>query len=236
MMAASRIFGEILCDVESNEQQGREKHESHNLTQLAKLPTIDIDPPLTREMFSISSFEGLEAGVQNKHAIHFLGTHAITPEEWDIWLDKFESLLQIIIWSKVKLTLEFDLAPEGQQARKFNYRWQTEENSKRDSWVFEGGPREFGEGFQDLYNEANFIKSALRMDSANTELMQRHIRILTRIRHFDEAAECFARLKAVNHNAAMMIEPDTLKSWADRVGLNNAQPNPMHREQKLLIV
>lgn len=233
---ASRIFGEILCDIDDDEKQGLQKHESQNLSQLEKLPPIDIDPPLTREMFSVSSFEGFESGAQNKHAISFLGTHSIASEEWDIWLDKFESLLKIIIWSKAKLSLEFDLVPEGQQERKFTYRWQKVKNGKPDSWAFAGGPRVFGDGFQDLYNEANFIKSALRMDSANLELMQRHIRILTRIRRFDEAAECFAKLKAVNHDAAMMIEPDLFKSWADKVGLNDAQDVPKQLEQKLLIV
>ncbi len=221
MTSTNRVYGTIHCSDEGADSNNFKQHEVQNIRCLKSLPPFDANPPLTRDMFSMTSTaDDAISNTNHEKAIYFSGSYTIMPEEWDIWLDKFESMLKNMAWQEAKVQLEFAVPPPGQSKAKFTYQWRRLENAEAGQWEFEGGPRVFGDEFQNLYNEANFLKSGLRNEATNSEILERLVRILGRLRQFDEAVEYYTKLKSLNHEVANQIQLKLLKPWAERVSLN----------------
>ena len=119
-----------------------------NLDVISKLPEEDEWPPLTQKLFSVP-MDYKSPGFYRIQTIHFGASFNNLSDVWNIWLEKFETLIKHMYWQKVHLHLDMEMYGE------YDYLWQTSSNvihgfSKDlpqpvSDWSFSGGPRNFNE-------------------------------------------------------------------------------------------
>lgn len=138
------VYGMIDAGVIDDEETVNPHHQL-NRDIITALPLADGDPPLTRDLFSLSS-----GNAQFRSQIIRIGGSFDSLERyWKEWLEKFEDLLRGLYWFSAVIHLESEVF-EGD----YTYQWLvTEEALDRcllsnpmkpvDEWEFSGGPREF---------------------------------------------------------------------------------------------
>jgi hypothetical protein len=119
---------------------------SRNAEAIARLPTEDVSPELTRSLFAVPE-EPLGPGFFRRQIIHFGASYNHLAEEWHQWLDKFEALLRELYWFEAHV--HADLGLHG----RYHYRWTLPDGNEVPfyadppatvaTWSFEGGPRSF---------------------------------------------------------------------------------------------
>ena len=103
-MVIDRIYGSIFCYAGTvNSNPNFTSIISKNMLALEALPIVDSFPPLTRNLFSITSCRYRVAGFNQEQVIHFGGSFKDIAQAWDTWLGKFEGLLKIIYWSEARV-------------------------------------------------------------------------------------------------------------------------------------
>lgn len=182
------------------------------------LPLEDDYPALTRNMFSLTASRYPIPGLYKELVIHFGLTVKDIKEQWDVWLDKFESVLEIIEWRAARAHLEFEYTPDGLAEHRFDYRWAFPHGAGRTdraSWEFEGGPREFGGRVPRYREHALEIKKRLAANPDDAASLRSLIDALSRLRAYDELLEYWERLESIDREAADSVPYETLVSWGE---------------------
>jgi hypothetical protein len=212
------IYGSIFSYVGGQSHPDYARRISETLWALELLPVEDDYPPLTRNMFSLTASRYAVPGLYQKLVIHFGLTVKNIEEEWDTWLDKFESVLEIIEWREARAHLEFEYAPDGLAEKRFDYRWAFPHGAGRTdraSWEFEGGPREFGGRVPRARAHALEMKRRLAASPEDAASLRSLIDALSRLRAYDELLEYWERLESIDREAADSIPYETLVSWGE---------------------
>ena len=80
-----------------------------NQSVLYRLPVLDEWPFLTREMFSITR-QQTALQTPSINLIHFGCSYSGIEYEWNIWMQKFESLLKAMAWQSAVVHLDTELS------------------------------------------------------------------------------------------------------------------------------
>jgi hypothetical protein len=219
MGRTDRIYGSIFRRVGGASHPDYVRRVSETLWALEMLPLQDCYPPLTRNMFSLTSSRYRIPGLYKELVIHFGLTVKNIEEQWDVWLGKFESVLEILNWEHARTHLEFESAPDGFQEECFDYRWtfpDGAEKTDRRSWKFEGGPREFGRQIKRIREHASAMKERLEVHPDDVEILRSLIPDLGRLGDYDETLQYWAHLESLNRQVAESVPYDQLVSWGER--------------------
>ena len=79
-----------------------------NRQALLSLPDLDEWPYLCQEMFSIPRVKA-ERDQYQTHVVHFGASYRAVEYEWNLWIKKFEGLLQQMYWVSAVVHLETEL-------------------------------------------------------------------------------------------------------------------------------
>ncbi|HEY7092506.1 MAG TPA: hypothetical protein VH393_04970 [Ktedonobacterales bacterium] len=150
----SIVFG---CIVSGEEAGFLLEMQERNLAMIAALPATsreDTYPPLTRDMFSISS----DAPGYGAVVTAFGASYNHIETGWPAWLAKFEGLLRQLYWENVEVYLRTELVGDH------HYQWRILSPRRpregdpamtddlplwgRRRWAFSGGPRDFTEALR----------------------------------------------------------------------------------------
>jgi hypothetical protein len=125
-------------------------HENHshaldefNASAIAKLPKEQERPEVTPAMFTVPRVGDPGIPRYRLQVIHFGASYNGLAWDWPTFLDKFESLLKTMAWTKAHLLLDADLLGD------FQYQWQAKQPYDPNrlagvsQWEFKGGPRTF---------------------------------------------------------------------------------------------
>jgi len=170
-------------------------------------------------MFSLTASRYPIPGLYKEIVIHFGLTVKDGGENWDVWLDKFESVLEIIEWRSARAHLEFEYAPDGFSEKRFDYRWDFPHGAvktDRGLWEFEGGPREFGPLVTRVREHSLKMKRRLEARPDDVEALRSLITSLSRLRAYDELLAYWERLASIDHQAADSIPYEELVPWGER--------------------
>ncbi len=103
-------------------------------------------PWINKSMFSIPN----EQGVFRDQIITFGASYKTLEYQWDLWLDKFEKILETLFWFDVSIHAEFEVMGDFQYDWFIDYAalgeesWYGEEPKPIKKWHFEStGPRTF---------------------------------------------------------------------------------------------
>lgn len=231
MGSIDRIYGSIFCPKgPSNDPKRIAELAAANLWALEMLPLHDTEyPPLARTMFALNPIAS--QGSWKQMVIHFGLQLKDVAEDWDEWLEKFESFLERLRWQQARVHLELEYVPESagggrsqehvQPAgpRVFAYRWErrgSEASSDRRAWGFEGGPREFGAKVTRFREAEIRLTNEVQTTPPTAEKLQLLIQCLGRLRRFEEACQYFQQLDSLDPEAAKQTPIECLESWADR--------------------
>jgi hypothetical protein len=177
---------------------------------------MDEYPPLTRNLFSLTASRYPIPGLYKEVVIHFGLTLKDVADDWDVWLDKFESFLEVFSWREARVHLELSRPVVGEVSA-FSYRWAMLLSEplagNRIRWRFEGGPRELGEIVPRCLAFAETMRVKLRANPTDTSSLKGLMACLERLRQFDEYYECLLQLQAIDPESA---GESALVSWADR--------------------
>lgn len=218
MGSISRIYGSIFSYVGGETGADYGRRVSETLWALQLLPVEDRYPPLTRNMFSLAAARYDTPGLYKELAIHFGLTLKDVEDVWDVWLDKFESVLEVVAWSEARAHLELQSPPEGFDVSSFAYRWTLPhgaERSDRTSWKFEGGPRELGGEVVRFRAHATTLQERLGSHPDDIPTLLSLIRALSRLRDYRGALECRERLQSIDPAAAKSIPFEDLVPWRE---------------------
>lgn len=219
MGTTDRIYGSIFSHVGGESHPDYVRRVSKTLWALEMLPLQDCYPSITRNMFSLTSSRYGIPGLYRELVIHFGLTVKNIEEKWDVWLGKFESVLEIIDWERARAHLEFESAPDGFQVKSFDYRWtfpDGAEKTDRRSWKFEGGPREFGRQIKRIREHASAMKERLEVHPDDVEALRSLIPNLSRLGDYDELLQYWAHLESLDRKAADSVPYEDLISWKQR--------------------
>ncbi len=116
-----------------------------NRAVIDSLPEEDGYPPLTRGMFAAPAGDDRSGpGFYRHQMIHFGASFNHFSEDWHLWLEKFEALLQRLYWREAYLHLEIEFHGRHE------YHWSAAAAPFYDDpprptaeWTFEGRPRDF---------------------------------------------------------------------------------------------
>jgi hypothetical protein len=219
MGSIDRIYGSIFSYVSGQSHPDYARRVSETLWALELLPLNDDYPPLTRNMFSLTAARYAVPGLYKELVIHFGLTVKDIEERWDVWLDKFESVLEIIEWSDARAHLEFEYTPEGFQKKFFDYRWASPRGAGRTdraAWEFEGGPREFGRQITRFREHALMMKTRLESSPEDVEALRSLITDLSRLGDYDGLRQYWERLDSIDRKAAESVPYEELIPWGAR--------------------
>lgn len=104
----SIVYG-VVRDIAFGTQMERRVRRAHNREIVESLPDADGWPFICREMFGISGFDEM-AGTYQTQVIHFGASYRAIEYEWQLWMKKFEELLQQMYWVSAKVHLETELS------------------------------------------------------------------------------------------------------------------------------
>jgi len=104
----SIVYG-VVRDIAYGLQMERRVRRAHNRQVVESLPDGDGWPFICREMFGISGFDEM-AGTYQTQVIHFGASYRAIEYEWQLWMKKFEELLQQMYWVSAKVHLETELS------------------------------------------------------------------------------------------------------------------------------
>ncbi|PCK09618.1 MAG: hypothetical protein COA42_02985 [Alteromonadaceae bacterium] len=79
-----------------------------NREAMYQLPTVDEWPYLSREMFAIPQLSINNDNYQTE-VIHFGASYKAVEYEWNLWMKKFEELLNSMYWVSAVVHLETEL-------------------------------------------------------------------------------------------------------------------------------
>jgi hypothetical protein len=99
----TRLYG-CIEEYGLNIGEFQDKIYSHNERIISELPIEDNWPPLTKNMFSIT--KNLDSNVNHEYCgrtIHFGGNYKSIDDEWIEWKNKFENLLQNLLWTSAEV-------------------------------------------------------------------------------------------------------------------------------------
>lgn len=116
-------------------------------------------------------------------------------ESWDVWLRKFERLLQRLAWTKAELRADFHRGARAGDTL-FEYTW-TRNHPTEPEWIFDGGPREFGTEAQRFRDWIPIAEDQLRKNPDDAALLIRLIEANQRLGADDRATELQRRLNAI---------------------------------------
>lgn len=177
---------------------------------------MDEYPRLTRNLFSLTASRYPIPGLYKEVVIHFGLTLKDFADDWDVWLDKFESFLELFPWQEARVHLELS-RPVAGEVSEFSYRWAMPLSEplagNRTRWRFEGGPREFGKIVPRFRASAETMRVKLRSNPTDTSSLRELMACLERLRQFDEYYECLLQLQAIDPESA---DESALLSWANR--------------------
>jgi hypothetical protein len=219
MGSIDRIYGSIFGRAGGESHPNYVQRVSETLWALEMLPLQDDYPPLTRNMFSLTSSRYGIPGLYKELVIHFGLTVKDIEERWDVWLDKFESVLEIVDWEGARAHLEFESGPNGCREKCFDYRWtfvDGAEKTDRRSWEFAGGPREFGGQITRIREHASAMKGRLEARSEDVEALRSLITDLSRLGDYEGLLEYWKRLDSVDPKAAESVPYEELMPWGKR--------------------
>lgn len=210
MAVGDQMYGAIFCRIGQNKGPRHRLVRSKCLMALAALPPEDEYPPLTRNMFSLTSPDYRTPGTYKYVVVHFGLAIKDIREDWDTWLDKFECFLELLEWDWARLHL--DLEREG----RYEYQWRTGSSpAARDTWSFEGGPREFGGLVPRLRDGVVELERELMSDAENPELLEQMVSSLLRLRRYEEAIRYWDRLDTVDFERSIRCSLE-LQPWSER--------------------
>ncbi len=216
MGAKDRIYGSIFIDIGTGNSPGHKEKVADLLWALESLPLEDEYPFFTRNLFSVTASRYPMPGVYKEVVVHFGLTIKDVANDWDVWLDKFESFLEMFEWKEARLHLELELPVNGAGSI-FSYSWKMpssgEHTRARGAWHFEGGPREFGEVVSHCRALAVALKTKLLVDPKDVSALQGLMQCLARLRRQDEFNECLLRLEEIDPKAA---KDAVQRAWGDR--------------------
>lgn len=104
----SIVYG-VVRDIAFGTQMERRVRRAHNRKVVEALPDADGWPFICREMFGISGFDEM-AGTYQTQVIHFGASYRAIEYEWQLWMNKFEELLQQMYWVSAKVHLETEIS------------------------------------------------------------------------------------------------------------------------------
>jgi hypothetical protein len=111
---------------------------------LASLPENDNFPWVTKNMFHFQDPENIE-GTYREQIIAFAASYKEIEYEWEVWLEKFESVLKQLYWISAKIHLETDFRGSYVYEWVFDINqtdnWTSDNPTPTSIWTFEGGPR-----------------------------------------------------------------------------------------------
>ena len=219
MGSIDRIYGSIFSRVGGASHPDFVRRVSETLWALEALPLQDGYPPLTRNMFSLTASRYGIPGLYKESVIHFGLTVKDIEERWDVWVDKFETVLEIVEWEGARAHLEFESAPDGFREKCFDYRWTFPHGAgktDRKSWEFEGGPREFGRQITRVREHASAMKERLEAHPEDVESLRSLISDLSRLRDYDGLQRYWLRLDSVDRQAAESVPYEEFVPWGER--------------------
>jgi hypothetical protein len=219
MAATDRIYGAIFCPVRGESNPNHAASVSATLWALERLPLQDDYPQLTRNLFALTSANYRAPGLYKELTIHFGATIKDVANDWDVWLDKLESFLEILKWTDARAYLELENPPDGFQERQFGYRWSVPADASpatRDAWRFEGGPRELGPVIGRVRDSLGDARRQALATPPDAPLLLKMIKASARLRRYDEACGYLEQLESTDPEAAKGVARDQLVRWSER--------------------
>lgn len=117
-----------------------------NKTIISKLPETDNTYPwISKNMFLVPDpdFDKM----YREQVIVIGASYKSVEQEWDEWLDKFETILNQLYWTSATIHLDTEL--QGQHIYEWTIdadqtdNWFSDEPRPISTWQFKGGPRKF---------------------------------------------------------------------------------------------
>ncbi|MFA7554363.1 MAG: hypothetical protein WCY88_08945 [Spongiibacteraceae bacterium] len=105
MIQESVVYGCIKDLLLSDNTQEAQQHRLNNQKVMMSLPSIEDWPLLSREMFSMP-VQVVSGDDAHTDVMHFGTSYKGVEHEWEMWIQKFESMLKSMYWVSATVHLE----------------------------------------------------------------------------------------------------------------------------------
>lgn len=107
-MHESIVYG-VIRDVAFGDGQDCLRRHEHNRQIIEALPGPEGCPFISRDMLGVCNSDEIGSASQTQ-IIHFGASYRGVEYEWELWLEKFESILRQMYWVHAKVHLETECA------------------------------------------------------------------------------------------------------------------------------